>query len=227
MNVLPVKINSKDVSKVLKNTVNFSYGFLDGVEIQKIIFNEKLGEYTVNILNKYIDSQAKINPESLHHIYEWNNVGNKNYRLFKITSSASKNNILFTGSFLPSKTSINGNQPFVNKAEIMENAIAITVEPKNSNVLVFEDEGDTIFTANSVYIAHPGGDAVAGSFAAIIESFFSNYFKNAFLQPLINDLMTVKEFSELFPQGAKGGGRDVGIAAGKKYLDIKSLGVIE
>ena len=53
----------------------------------------------------------------------------------------------------------------------MENAIAIEISPKNSNVLVFEDNGETIFTANSIYIAHPGGPKVENGFELIGQFF--------------------------------------------------------
>ena len=34
----------------------------------------------------YIDSQARTKPKTLHHVYEWNKVGNKSGRLFKLKS---------------------------------------------------------------------------------------------------------------------------------------------
>lgn len=227
MTLLRVKIDSKQVNSVLGNAAKFSYGFLEGIEMEQIVFNQQLGEYTIDALNKYIDSQARMNPEALHHVYEWDSVGDSSSRLFKLSSKASKRVITFSGKFLPSKTSVPSGHVFVNKAEVMENAISVTIAPVNSPVLVFEDDGETVFTANEVYVAHPGGDEVAGSFGRAIEEFFGSYFTNAFLQPLINDLMTADEFATLFPQGAKGNGRMVGIQAGKRYMNIDSLGVIE
>lgn len=227
MTLFHVRYDSKEINRILGNSVQFSYGFLDGIDMQQIVFNQQLGEYTVDALGKYIDSQARMNPDALHHVYEWGSIGDSGSRLFSITPKASKRVIHFSGKFLPSKTSVNGGDVFVNKAEVMENGISVTVEPVNSSVLVFEDEGETVFTANAVYIANPGGDEVAGSFAAVVEDFFSSYFTNAFLQPLINDLQTADEFSQLFPQGAKNGGFATGVKAGKKYLSISSLGAIE
>lgn len=222
-----VRIDSKEVNRILGNAVNFSYGFLDGIELEQIVFNQMLGEYTVDALYKYIDAQARMNPNALHHVYEWNATGDSGSRLFEISSKASKRVIHFSGKFLPSKTSVNGDDVFVNKAEVMENGIGVTIEPRESDVLAFEDEGEMVFTTKAIYVAHPGGDAVAGSFGEVVNEFFSSYFTNAFLTPLLNDLMTADEFTRLFPQGAKGGGRKTGIMAGRQYLDISSLGAIE
>lgn len=220
-----VKYDSKELNRILNNAVSYSYGFLDGADMQQIVFNQYLAQYTLEALNKYIDVQARMSPESLHHIYEWGQVGSESGRLFKIKATASKRVITFTGNFLPSKSvSDENSDPFVNKAEVMENAISITISPRSSDVLVFEDEGELVFTTNSIFIEHPGGDAVAGSFGRVIDEFFLVYFTNAFLTPLISKLSYPEEFSRMFSQGAKGGARPTGISAGKKYLDAQSLG---
>lgn len=226
--MLRVKFDTKQINKILNNTVSYSYGFLQGIDMTQITFNELLGEYTVDALNKYIDSQAKADPDAFHHIYEWNAVGNETERLFVIKPKASKNVINFTGFFLQSKTlNENSNTPFSDKAEIMENQISITVAPKNSDFLVFEDQGELVFTSSAVHIEHPGGDAVAGSFGKVVDEFFLSYFTNSLIAPLLEDLSRADEFTNFFPQGAKSGGKMTGIKAGKKYLNIKSLGAIE
>lgn len=225
--MLRVKVDSKQVNKILGNTVKYSYGFLEGIDMEEIVFNQRLAEYTVDVLNKYIDSNARMNPSAFHHIYEWNQVGQESARLFKLTPKVSKRIITITGNFLKSKSPNDDGYVFYNKAEIMENGISLTIEPKNSEVLVFEDNGETVFTANSVYVAHPGGEAVEGSFAQIVEEFFASYFTNAFLAPLLKDLATPDEYERMFSAGARGGGNRIGIVAGKKYLDMSILGVIE
>lgn len=219
--LLHTKIDSKQINKILNNTVSYSYGFFDGIDMDQIVFNEKLGEFVVEALNKYIDSQARMNPEALHHIYEWNEIGNSGSRLFEIKSKASKRIIHFNGKFLPSKSiSDTSDVPFINKAEIMENGISITIEPKDS-VLAFEDDGQMVFTTSSIYIAHPGGDYVAGSFGRVIDDFFNNYLSKALLAPFLQKLGYPIEYSQNFSAGTKSG-RNVGISTGKKYL--KSAG---
>ena len=222
--MLNVKFDTTQFSKSMKNIMAYSFGFFDGIQSNKLKFNRYLGEYTKEILEDYIDAQARANPESLHHVYEPGMVGRKNGRLFKLEVSATQNNIIFNGSFLPSSgTPLNGGQPFVNKAEIMENDISIVIEPRSSKVLVFEYEGDLVFTPNAVYIDHPGGDEVAGSFGKTVDKFFFSFFTNAMLMPMINNLKTADEFTKNFANSAKGG-RQAGFLAGKKYLD--NVGVL-
>ena len=61
----------------------------------------------------------------------------------------------------------------------MEEGIPVTITPRNSDVLVFEKDGETVFTKNSVNVDNPGGDATEGSFEKVIDSFFTKYFTQA------------------------------------------------
>lgn len=212
------KFDSKEVNKILGNAVSYSYGFLEGIDIDQVLFNKTLAEYTVEGLKLYIDSQARVDSESLHHVYEWGQVGTPGGRLFEFNATASKRVIKINGKFLPSSSvSENSSEPFTDKATIMENGISLTIEPKNSDVLVFEDDNQTIFTTKSIYIANPGGDAVAGSFGRVVDDFFNNYFTNAFLRPLILQLSRPTEYSKSFSSGTKSG-RGPGVSAGRAYL---------
>ena len=218
--MINTKINFVELSKILNNTVSYSEGFIQGIELNRTEFNKILGGYTAEALGEYIDSKARMNPLTLHHVYEWNQTGNKGARLFNINVNATKHSITFVGKFFSSKSpSSSSGQVFTNKAEIMENGISITVSPKKSRVLVFEDEGETVFTSNSIYISHPGGDQVAGSFGVTIEEFFDTYFTYSILQPLMKKLNNPKEFSSFYPQGAKVGS-SAGVRAGRKYFSM-------
>lgn len=223
--MIKVKINNAQLDKTLKNIVEYSDGFLKGVDMKRIDFNNEVANFTSTALGKYIDAQARMNPLKLHHVYEWGKAGNQSSRLFEFDTKVSGKTISFTGKFLPSKSISNtSNEPFIDKANVMENSIQVVIEPKNSDVLVFENNGETVFTTNTIYIDHPGGDEVAGSFGDTVNNFFENYFTNGLLTPLIKKLSTAKEFTSSFSSGAKSGS-NVGIRAGKEYLDIK--GVVE
>lgn len=218
-----VKFDGRKMSKTLKNSIKYSEGFLDGVDIKSIDFNNQLADFTSLALKKYIDSQARMNPLKFHHVYEWGKAGNASSRLFDFDTKVSKKTVTIIGSFLPSKSiSETSSEPFRDKANIMENSIQVVIEPKNSNVLVFEDKGETVFTTNAIYIDHPGGDEVAGSFGDTVNNFFENYFTNGLLKPLIDKLSNPVDFSKSFPSGARTG-RGAGINAGKQYLNIKEI----
>ncbi len=220
--MISVRFDTKGLERALRNSVSYSNGFIDGIEMERLRFNRFLGGVTAEALGEYIDQKARMNTESLHHVYEWNRIGEKSARLFSFNVNAGKNLISFSGKFLPSRsTSDTSSEPFANKAERMENKIAITIEPQNSELLAFEDDGQMFFTSNSIYIANPGGDAVAGSFGEVISEFFSQYFTSSILRQLMSDLETPSEFSKYFSQGVKSGGRSVGVAAGRKYFRVK------
>jgi len=221
-----IKYDTKQFNKIMNGAIDYSFGFVDGIKMNREMFNQQLGLLTVSMLNKYIDSRAMANSESLHHVYEWGMVGSPAGRLFKLQPKASAKNIVIFGDFLPSKTvSDTSDTPFVNKANVMENAILIEITPKN-NVLAFEDDGgDTVFTADTVYVANPGGDGVAGSFGEAVEDFFDNHFTAQVLgqSGLMNKLSNPTEFAQFFNNGAMGGGRSAGISAGRRYLTVKGV----
>jgi hypothetical protein len=217
---MSVTINAMHFNRVLSNAMQYSQGFLNGIDLKTIELNHELAIFTSNALKKYIDSQARMNPRRLHHVYEWAKAGNQESRLFDFDAAVSKNNIVFTGNFLPSTSVSSGSkEPFTDKANVMENAIQVVIEPKNSNVLVFEDNGQTVFTTRTIYIDHPGGDEVAGSFGETVNNFFNSYFTNALLRPLLNKFSTANEFTANFAYGTKSG-RNVGVRAGKQYLSL-------
>ncbi len=221
--MLTTRVDNSKLQRVFKNTIEYSEGFIQGIDINKLNFNNELANFTSITLKKYIDSQARMNPLKLHHVYEWGKAGNEASRLFEFDTAVTGRTISITGKFLPSKSiSDTSSEPFTNKATIMENAIAVVIEPKNSDVLAFENNGETVFTTNAIYIDHPGGDEVANGFGSTVNNFFDNYFTNGLLKPLINKLSTANEFTESFSAGVMNG-KNIGIQAGKRYFDIKGI----
>jgi hypothetical protein len=222
--MINVKFNTADFSAKMNNLSIYSRGFLRGVESNKQRFNLQLGEYSLEILQKFIDSKARMSPQELHHVYEWDQVGNPSARLFDIETSATQTSIIFYGKFLPSKSvSSNSSEPFVRKAEIMENSIMIEISPRASNVLAFEADGETVFSTDSIYIANPGGDEVAGSFGRVVEEFFENHYTNMVLvqSGIFKKLSMPLEYSKGFNAGVRGGGFSAGRTAGKRYLTVR------
>ena len=64
--------NAHVISKLTSNK-NFQSKF------SSVIFNQINDDF-----GQYMDSLARTKPKSLHHVYEWNKVGNKTARLFEL-----------------------------------------------------------------------------------------------------------------------------------------------
>lgn len=225
--MINAKFDSRQLNKMLNNTVKYSQGFFDGIDISREEFNRQLGFFIKEALKKYIDAKARSNPNAFHHIYEWEMVGSPRGRLFDFDISYTKYIIKFSGSFISSKVpSPNSDNIFSDKANIMENQISVTVEPKDSDILVFEDNGETIFTKNPITIENPGGEAVAGSFVQVVDEFFNNYLTVGLLKSsgILDKLSNPKQYSQRFAQGVKSG-RPQGIIAGKEYLNIGGIDI--
>jgi len=178
-----VIMNDKMFKKEMKNIIDYSIGFLEGAQVGKTQFLNNMGVMTKELLEQYIDSNARVNPKALHHIYEWYKVGSPDARLYNINYTISNLGLSFVSTMKQSTSVKDGSSvPFYNKAKIMEEGTPVTIKPNKASVLVFEDGGDTIFTKGKVVVANPGGTQVEGSFQNIVDSFFNRYFTQAFLK---------------------------------------------
>lgn len=214
-----VSINTKNFQITMNNIIQYSYGFLDGVQKGKKIFLNNLGPSTIEALKRYIDIEARANPAALHHVYEWYQSGSPTARLFDINYTVSNMGLSLNSTFKQSKTvSRDGTVPFYDKARIMENGIPVTITPKKS-ALVFKDSGQTIFTKKSVNIMSPGGDEVVGSFENIFDQFINIYFKQSFLKSsgVYEYIKKPTIYKKNIRSGSKGG-RAVGVATGFKWI---------
>ena len=180
---MKIVMNDTLFKKEMKNIIDYSIGFLDGIQAGKTQFLNNVGKLTVEILKEYIDTNARVNPKALHHVYEWYKVGSPDARLYDINYTISNLGLSFVSTLKQSTSIKDGSSvPFYNKAKIMEEGIPVTIKPKEADVLVFEDGGETVFTKGKVVIQNPGGKATSGSFEKVVNTFFSRYFTQAFLK---------------------------------------------
>lgn len=222
---MKVNINSLQFKKDMENLVQYSQGFLQGVQGGKRIFFKELGEEVKNILENYIDSSARVNPMALHHMYEWNQNGNSDGRLFDVVVRAHDRGLGFSAIFKQSETIKDGSKvPFYNKAKIMESGVPVVIKPKNSGVLAFEDGGETIFTKNEITVTDPGGTQVEGSFQKTYDQFFSKYFTQGFLRSsgVAQYLEKPLAYKENINRG-KTSGRALGYQVGFKWIVAAGL----
>lgn len=178
-----VNFNNAMFKKDMKNIINYSIGYIDGIHGGKKSFLSTIGIETVELMKEYIDSNARVNPSMLHHIYEWNQTGSPSARLFDIQYTFSNLGLSFNSTFKQSTSIKSGSRvPFYDKAKIMEQGIPVTIRPVRAQALVFDINGEEIFTKHPVEVLNPGGAEVQGGFEKVFDSFFNRFFTQAFLR---------------------------------------------
>lgn len=149
-----------------------------------------IGKEFIRQTNRY----AAANKKSMHHIYEWNKVGNNSGRLFTLNRTQVRSGkLIVTTKFLDSRTPVpvspqlrrpgkngrvvKGGHIFKNKASIMEQGKTVHIQAKNAKALVFPGkDGKIKFIPRGYYVSvrNPGGRAVSGSFTKYTSEWFRN-----------------------------------------------------
>jgi hypothetical protein len=212
--------------KEMTNIINYSIGFTEGVKRGKKHILSAIGVNAIDLLKQYIDSSARTNPAMLHHVYEWNQTGSPAGRLFDIDYTVSGIGLSIKSTFRQSTSIKEGSTvPFYNKAKIIEEGIPVVIRPVRASVLAFSDSGEQVFTKNPIVVENPGGTEAQGGFNRIFDSFFNNYFTQAFIRSsgvmkyLTNPVAYKKNLS-----AGKRGGKAVGISTG--YTWVANVGVM-
>lgn len=214
------KFNDNTFFKEMNNVIKYAEGYLEGVQLGKPGMLSKMGLTIKTIMEEYIDTNARVDPASLHHVYEWYRTGSPEARLFDISYTVYAGGLTLKSTFSQSRSLANGaTTPFYDKATIMEKGVPITIKPKRANVLVFDDNGETIFTKGPVTVDNPGGEAVEGSFQDIVDSFFSRYFAQSYLanSGFSAHLKNPVDFKENFAR-SKSGGKSLGKQIGYNWI---------
>jgi hypothetical protein len=176
-------------------------------------------------MKQFVDSNARVNPEMLHHIYEWNRTGSPAARLYDISFTTSNIGLSFKSSFRQSESIQDGSKtPFYDKARIIESGVSVLIKPRNSDVLAFEEDGEMVFTKNPIKVTNPGGVEAQGGFEKTMDLFFNKYFSQSFLrtsgvaQYLENPVVYKKNL-----RAGKTRGRSKGLSVG--YTWVANAGV--
>lgn len=215
-----VRIDTKAFEKQLTNIANYSFGFLDGVNRGKKEFLNNLGKGVIFALGQYIDSEARANSSSMHHVYEWYKTGSPGSRLFNLNYTVSNLGLSINSTFKQSSTMKEDmTVPFYNKAKIMENGIPVVIKPKGNGALKFKEGGQEIFVRKAVTVRNPGGEEVEGSFERVFDEFMRTYFTQAFLRSsgLLAYLNKPVAYKKNFLAGSKMG-KSKGVDTGYKWI---------
>lgn len=231
-----LNIHSKQFQKDMNNLVDYSLGFLDGAKDALPEYLKIIGLKFKEIAGQYIDAAARMSPEELHHIYEWDKVGLKTYRLYSIYYSVQKNSLSF-GSLFKESQSVQQRRgsriPFAQKALMMERGKKITITPRpdnEKNLLIWINEDGDYVSKPKVVVRNPGGEYVKGSFERTFREFFGIYLSQA---RLLESGFLKNPGSKIYKKGLKAGslkrvGRAKGSETGFKWIisaaDIGDIG---
>jgi hypothetical protein len=226
--MISAKFNSDEFLKDMNQIVEYSTGFIEGAQRGKVELLENIGKTIVDAIKQFIDSNARVSPQALHHVYEWYRTGSPESRLFDINYVATHVGLSFSSTFRQSVSVKMGSKvPFYDKAEIMERGVPVTIVPSSRKPLVFESGGEMVFTKSPVTVSNPGGDAVEGSYQKIFNEFFEKYFSQSFLRSsgILNHLNDPTPFKSNL-SGAKQGGKSFGINVGYRWITRSKGGVV-
>lgn len=218
--------DSKAFEKDMNNIMNYSIGFLEGVHRGKTQFLHSLGIETIEILKEFIDASARVNPEVLHHVYEWNSIGSPSARLYDLSYTVSGLGLSIKSSFRQSSIIKAGsNVPFYDKANIIENGIPVVIRPKNAKALRFEQDGQEVFSKSPITVQNPGGSAAEKGFEKTMDMFFNRYFTQAFLKTSgIGKYLSNPELYKKNLASGRTGGKAKGIDTGYRWIANAGVG---
>ena len=181
-----------------------AYLYYEAAVLSKLTTNDEFKHlFRTTIFNQidkdfgeYVDSQARVKPRSLHHVYEWNKTGIPASRLFSLYTI--NYNFKLSKSSVPSKNKKQKKRyVFANKAEVMEQGMPIVIRPKSAERLVFELDGETVFMpkGTSVTVRRPGGAQSTHQFSLSYGRYFggqmvNSSIKSSGLQRIFNSKIT-------------------------------------
>jgi hypothetical protein len=226
--MIGVKFDSAMFAKEMEGLMEYSVGFLEGAKAGKNKLLEEIGKGVKEILAEFIDANARVSPNTMHHVYEWYQTGSPQARLFDIEYTvSSKNGLSLNSTFTQSLTVSKGSStPFYNKANVMESGIGMVIRPRPGGVLVFEDNGEAVYTKKPVSVQNPGGAEVQGSFRKVFDLFFQSYFSQSFLYSsgLAKHLSTPSSYNQNI-SSAKTGGKRAGYRVGYRWISSGSVNI--
>lgn len=177
---------------------NYLTGFMKGMSTQ-IKTDQHMGpvlKYVHSELamafNDYMTALSTAMPSRFHHVYEWNQIGNPNARLWNNVLRGHGGSRVATWTWRASKKIVPVTQEaqdvgvkqihvFVWKAPVMEYSTDITIVPKRGTGLAYftgpvSEPGrwKLNFTKNPIDVQNPGGTEVKGAFTTAYLEWWSD-----------------------------------------------------
>jgi hypothetical protein len=153
--------------------------------------------------------------------------GSPEARLYDLSYTVSNLGLSFKSKFTQSQSfSRDSNTPFYDKARIMEQGIPVKIAPVRSDVLVFDINGETVFTKKEVTVQNPGGTEVVGSFERAVDEFMLGYFKQSFIRASgLYDYISKPIIYKANVAAGSRMGRAKGVDTGFKWIANARVGV--
>lgn len=217
---MKLEYDTKQFMKDMNNVIQYSLGFLDGVQTGKRVMLDNVGKLTIETMKDFIDAMARVDSAVLQHVYEWNQSGSPDARLYDLSYTVSNLGLSIKSSFKQSTSIQSGsNVPFYDKARIMENGIPVVIRPVRAKVLAFNDNGEQVFTKGPVTVNNPGGSAAKGGFEKAFDTFMNQYFSQAFLSSsgILDYLQNPVAYKKNLSSGKKFG-KSSGYATGYRWI---------
>lgn len=217
-----MRLNTRELNQVVKNVVDYTDGFLKESKAKESTIASKLGDISIEAFYDYLDGLARTNPGMLHHIYEWESVGDPQARLVQLKKALSQSRVNIDADFLQSMVAPEGgSEPFYDKATIMEEGITVVVQAVQAKAMFFEYQGEEFFRAGPIVIENPGGEATRGSFLRVFEEFYNNYFDEVYLRSIrfYDHFKKSRAYKDNFGRAAKStGARSIGRTTALKWI---------
>ena len=167
-------VNTDGFPEKLLSLTKYDMKLLTGLYLSKknkMVIERAASNLVARYFEAYIDSKARANPKSLHHVYEFDMAGKKDSRLFKRNVSTGVGGTTISYKLINAKLPNREGYPFPQKARIMEDGLTVTIRPKGSGYLQYRlADGRFVKTRKPSVVTNPGGD-VANNFT----SEFNNY----------------------------------------------------
>lgn len=176
---------------------NFLTGYLKGLS-EEISTDQHMGPVLKYVhaelaraFDDYMTAVSTSDPSRFHHVYEWNQIGNPQAKLWKNVLRGQGGNRTATWTWRASKTIVPVTQEakdkgvqaihvFVWKAPVMEYATNITISPTRKTGLAYftgpvSEPGrwKLNFTKSPLDVQNPGGAQVKGAFTAAFLEWWS------------------------------------------------------
>jgi hypothetical protein len=219
--MIRARIKGDDVVKMLKNSIEYSSAFASELKKSQKILNQKLGSDSIEVFYDYLDGLARSHPGMLHHVYEWGQIGNPMGRLYDLSISVNNTSAVIDANFLESRIpSPTSNEPFYDKAKIMEEGETVVINQVEAKALFFEIDGEEFFRTGPIVIANPGGSQVRGSFVKAFNEFYGSYFTEVHLRSIrfYQYFSNPKAFEKYFSSATKGGASSKGRKAALSWI---------